>query len=177
MNSTIINKERKRKTVFTSDEDRLILDFVEKFGATRWERIEPFIKTRTSRQCRERYKNFLSPTVVKTEWTNDEDLLLENLVFQYGKKWSKLIEYFPGRTDVLIKNRFALLMRRNNSGKRVQNQNLFETVSFNNTTSNLEMTDFSEKLEDDTTFNEPVFDFSFENPIDTENMFSFDISF
>jgi hypothetical protein len=92
--SNILLKERKRKIVFTTEEDKIIYDFVEKFGATRWERIENIIQTRTSRQCRERYNNFLSPTIVKKEWTSEEDRLLENLVFLYGKNGQNLLNIF-----------------------------------------------------------------------------------
>jgi hypothetical protein len=125
-------KERKRKVVFTKEEDQMILNFVETFGATRWERIENLIKTRTSRQCRERYKNFLSPAIIKKDWTSEEDSLLTELVSQNGKKWSKFAQYFPGRTDILIKNRFSLLMRHEKTGKRIHNHISLEPVIFSN---------------------------------------------
>jgi hypothetical protein len=103
--------ERKKRVLFTKEEDEIILNFVSVNGASRWERIEKIISTRTSRQCRERWKNFLSPSVQKGEWTNEEDALLESLVAQRGQKWSNFTEFFPGRTDVLIRNRYALLKR------------------------------------------------------------------
>jgi hypothetical protein len=129
-----IKQERKRKTVFTKEEDQIILDFVDKFGSSRWERIENLISTRTSRQCRERWKNFLSPNIVHKEWTSDEDLLLENLVSQNGRKWSNFVQFFPGRTDVLIKNRYSMLMRHIKTGKRVPIQSNITTMeeSFSN---------------------------------------------
>jgi hypothetical protein len=172
------HKERKRKTVFTPEEDKIILDFVEKYGATRWERIERIIQTRTSIQCRERYKNFLSPTVVKKEWSSEEDLLLETLVSQHGKKWSKLAEYFPGRTDILIKNRFSLLMRHVKTGKRTQNQFSAETIPLkHNQINEEEQVNSADYGNDMTTTDEPFFDFSFDNHAESNDIFSIDYFF
>nr|AGM32419.1 Myb-like DNA-binding domain containing protein [Coptotermes formosanus] len=133
-----IKPERKQRTIFTKEEDQAIMNFVQAFGANHGERIEPFIKTRTSRQCRERWKNFLSPDVSKKGWTVEEDLLLEKLVNEFGPKWSNLAKFFPGRTDVLIKNRYCLLLRHIRAGKRAstvsnkrfeQNQPIFSVES------------------------------------------------
>jgi hypothetical protein len=173
--SNILNKERKRKTVFTTEEDEIIFDFVDKFGSRRWERIESIIQTRTSRQCRERWNNFLSPTIVKKEWSFEEDRLLENLVSQYGKKWSKFVEYFPGRTNILIKNRFSLLMRHTKTGKRIQNQILNEKINI--TSIHIDVVgevDFSDKTENITSVDEQLFNSSSENPAETDDIFSFD---
>jgi hypothetical protein len=171
-----IKQERKRKAVFTKEEDQIILDFVDKFGSTRWERIENFISTRTSRQCRERFKNFLSPNIVHKEWTSDEDLLLESLVSQNGRKWSNFVQFFPGRTDVLIKNRYSMLMRHIKTGKRVKIQNNIATMeeSFSNP--------ISEPIEEESTEINSNFDFTFENienEYQSENneLFAFDLIF
>jgi hypothetical protein len=173
-----LKQERKRKTVFTKEEDQIILDFVDKFGSTRWERIDNLIPTRTSRQCRERWKNFLSPHIVRKDWTSDEDLLLEKLVSQNGKKWSKFVNYFPGRTDVLIKNRYSLLARHIKTGKRIPNQ-------FSNQNQNIIMKDsfsfpISEPVEEESIEINPIFDFTFtdaENQIENNEFFSFDSFF
>jgi hypothetical protein len=53
-------KSKKSKAVFTQEEDQQIIDFVGQFGTKRWERIEKIIRNRSSRQCRERWKNSLS---------------------------------------------------------------------------------------------------------------------
>jgi hypothetical protein len=173
--SNILKKERKRKTVFTTEEDKIIFDFVEKFGARRWERIESIIQTRTSRQCRERWNSFLSPAVVKKEGSYEEDRLLENLVSQYGKKWSKFVEYFPGKTNILIKNRFSLLMRHSKTGKKIQNQILDEKININPIHINvIEEVDFSDKTENSTSVDEQLFNSSSENPTEIDDIFSFD---
>jgi hypothetical protein len=64
-------------------------------------------------------------------------------------------------------------MRHIKTGKRNQNQNLFEPIPLNNNQMN-EMVDFSDKLDDNTRFDEQVFDFSFENQFETDNTFSVD---
>jgi hypothetical protein len=64
------------------------------------------MKTRTDRQIRERYLNYLAPNINKGIWTLEED---ERLVYilstNKSKSWKTFERFFPGRTDVSIKNR------------------------------------------------------------------------
>ena len=101
----------KCKHKFTESEDQMIIEQVRKNGAKNWEKISEFIPGRTGRQCRERWINYLCPDVSHSMWTQDEDLLLRNLFQQFGKQWSRIASYFPTRTDVMLKNRWALLNR------------------------------------------------------------------
>jgi hypothetical protein len=170
---TINQKPRKSKSVFTKEEDQQIIDFVEKFGAKRWERIELLIPNRTSRQCRERWKNSLSAELVNNPWTGEEDFLLEALVGRYGQKWSEIKEYFPGRTDVNIKNRFCLLQRHIKKGKRkpqqfiVQNSGQSSPVLSNNFSEIIESLEPDPSLENyefPFTNADSTYDFQIENP-------------
>jgi hypothetical protein len=97
---------------FTPEEDRLIQDEVSRFGPRCWTSIAAKIPNRTSRQVRERWKNYLCPAVNNGPWTAEEDQLLATLTTQIGPKWSQLVPYFTDRTDVHLKNRFILLERR-----------------------------------------------------------------
>jgi hypothetical protein len=173
-------QERKRKTVFTKEEDQIILDFVKQFGSTRWERIETLISTRTSRQCRERWKNFLSPNIIHKDWTTDEDLLLENLVSQQGRKSSKFVNYFPGRTDILIKNRYSLLMRHLKTGKRILTQ--VANPKQDTKTEPFFSIPISDQIAEESVEINTTFDFSFENfenenQIGNDEFFFFDVIF
>jgi hypothetical protein len=111
-------QERRKRNMFTREEDQMIIDFVYHRKKVNWLEIESIIKTRTARQCRERWKNSLSPILTKQLWTLEEDNLLKKLVEQQGQKWAILQQYFPGKTDVHIKNRYQLLNRHLKTGKK-----------------------------------------------------------
>ena len=102
--------QSKRK--FTQEEDRVILEMVKQYGIRVWKQISERLGSRTPRQCRERWKNYLSPGIDSSPWTHDEDAILEKMVRQLGPKWSIIRDSLPGRTDVNIKNRYALIQRR-----------------------------------------------------------------
>ena len=52
---------------FTKAEDDLLKQLVLKYGETNWMAVAAQMKTRTPRQCRERYKNYLSDKI-KNSW-------------------------------------------------------------------------------------------------------------
>ena len=64
------------------------------------------IEGRTGKQIRDRYLNILKPGAKKGDWTPQEDHLILSLYYQYGRKWSKISNYVPGRTEGQVKNRF-----------------------------------------------------------------------
>lgn len=110
-----IHTHSRRK--FTPEEDDQIRKAVALFGNSSWVTIAKHVQGRTSRQCRERWVNYLDPEVNKVSWTIEEDMKLQNLVEQYGQKWSRMVGHFDGRTDVMIKNRYTLIKRRIQRGE------------------------------------------------------------
>lgn len=54
-------------------------------GINKWSEIAARIPGRLGKQCRERWFNHLDPTLKKTPWTPDEDLLLVELQGKLGK--------------------------------------------------------------------------------------------
>jgi hypothetical protein len=78
-----------------------------------WRKIASQMGTRNQRQCRERWRNYLSPQVADPqEWTSDEESRLASLYSTIGSQWSLLASYFPGRSIVNITNRLKMLQRR-----------------------------------------------------------------
>lgn len=87
------------------------------------------------RQCRDRYYHYLDPNI-STDicWSQSEDECLLNLVEKVGKKWKIMEKMFPGRTEVSLRNRYNLLLRKfNREQKKInQSQNLKSICSFLN---------------------------------------------
>lgn len=106
---------------FTKAEDELLKSLVEKHGESNWITISAAMKTRSPRQCRERYKNYLSPKIQNGPWTPEEEQLLIEKVKELGQRWSNIALYFEPRSDVNVKNHWSAMvnrqLREKNQGK------------------------------------------------------------
>ena len=100
------------KHKFTEEEDKRLRQIVAELGEFNWKRISEEMGTRNYRQCRERWKNYLSPNVKKDPWTKEEDSLLMSLYETYGSQWTLMAKHFQNRTDVNLKNRWVVLSSR-----------------------------------------------------------------
>jgi hypothetical protein len=103
------------RQMFSAHEDECLKQLVSQFGNRDWKTIARQMPNRTTRQCRERYKNYLSPELSNLPWSPSEDLLLREQFAKIGPKWATLATFFSGRSDVSIKNRWATLNGRNMS--------------------------------------------------------------
>jgi hypothetical protein len=105
-------RRRRQKMKFTEVEDEIIRNAVQTSGPHQWKKFADLLPNRTGRQIRERWKNYLAPNLTTAQWTEEEDAQIAGFVATYGRQWAKIAENMPNRTDVCIKNRFALLTRR-----------------------------------------------------------------
>lgn len=98
-----------------------------------WKQIGQMMD-KTARQCRDRYRNYLSPDIVNGPWSDEEDAFLKEKVESLGCHWSMMTKYFPGRSDVNLKNRWSILKDRNVETRksivslRIENFSISETV-------------------------------------------------
>ena len=96
----------RHRQLFTPAEDMQLCSLVACLGARNWDEIAKQMPGRTGRQCRDRYKNYLSPEISTIGWTYEEERLLAEKYAEFGPKWSKIAEFFQGRTGTALKNRW-----------------------------------------------------------------------
>ena len=111
---------------FTAAEDALIVDVASKMTEVDWKTVAEILGTRTARQCRERYRNYLSPDVCNKDWTPSDDKLLEEQFQIYGPQWAKIRNSFSGKSCVNIKNRWAKIRaNKQRCAKQVQRKGAY----------------------------------------------------
>lgn len=107
--------------LWTPEEDERLLATVSAYPHSKnppWPKIAESIPGRTGKQCRERFKDHLDPSLRQAEWSQTEDATIFRLYSAEGSKWSRMTKLLPGRTDNNIKNRYHHLRKR--FEKRVQ---------------------------------------------------------
>lgn len=95
----------------------LVSHHIRKFGKlthSMWERIACGMDWRRSpKQCRDRWRHFLDPSIKIGNWTQAEDAKLMCLYAQYGpSRWCKLAQQLPGRTPARVKRRLQVIRKR-----------------------------------------------------------------
>jgi hypothetical protein len=99
----------KSKEAFTAEEDQQIIEFVHQNGLSRISELK--VKNRTTRQLRDRYKNYLDPKISKNNFNQEEDMILLSSVEKYGQKWSFISSaFFVSRTAISLKYRYQRLI-------------------------------------------------------------------
>lgn len=96
------------KVKFTPEEDDKLIRLIDLMGTRDWEAISIEMKVRSPRQCRDRWNNYLSPSLTSQPWTEEEDKLLDKLYNKYGSRWTKIASYFRNRSANGVRNRFRL---------------------------------------------------------------------
>ena len=92
-----------------------------------WGAISMRMKGRTPKQCRERWRNKLNPTIKQTPWTVPEDITLMDMHSKLGNRWVLLASLLPGRTENSVKTRFKSIVRaKRRSWRREEDEKVME---------------------------------------------------
>jgi hypothetical protein len=106
-------KKRAMLSKFTEAEDTKLRSLVHEWGTANWRQIaDKMGGGRTTRQCRERWQNYLRRDIINGPWTAEEEELLVEKYGEYGPIWRTIQTFFPNRTDIDIKNCWLRRQRR-----------------------------------------------------------------
>jgi hypothetical protein len=84
----------------------ILRDMVAAIGRRRWKEIAKSLPGRNARQCRERWKHYLSCDKTEVPWTAEEDDLLFEKISLWGAKWTRVARLLGNRTDLEVKMRW-----------------------------------------------------------------------
>ena len=104
------------KGSWTPEEDETILKFVQTHSDKEWSKLALILTGRTGKQCRERFRNHLDPSINRDPWTPEEDQMLIDLHAKFGNAWTTISAYIKGRSDNCIKNRWNSKVRKRVEG-------------------------------------------------------------
>jgi len=93
------------KTKWTSTEDNILLQLHD-INGNNWSKISKIMKSRGSKQIRDRFINNLDPKIKRGNFTIDEDLKILKLKNKYGNKWALISKHFEDRSPDIIKSRY-----------------------------------------------------------------------
>ncbi|KAF0916919.1 hypothetical protein E2562_015093 [Oryza meyeriana var. granulata] len=103
--AAVAEEEDLRRGPWTVEEDVVLTGYVAAQGEGRWNELARAAGLRrTGKSCRLRWLNYLRPDVRRGDFTPQEQLLILELHFRWGNRWSKIAQHLPGRTDNEIKN-------------------------------------------------------------------------
>ena len=140
------------KIKWTSIEDEKLIKAVEKYHHKNWKLIANEVSSRSPKQCLERWYGMLDPSLIKTEFTPEEDQIIVDMQNRLGNKWTLIAECLPGRSAISVRNRSDLLKRhaKNPSLSKLHpkevNSNESSSFSFNDAQSS----DFSFQMKSET---------------------------
>ncbi|KAG1441365.1 hypothetical protein G6F56_011518 [Rhizopus delemar] len=103
---------------WTSEEDEALRKAADFYGVGNWRKIQRLVHQRTDMQCRERWVNMLDDTINHEPATQEEEEQINELVEQYGTKWSLIASFIPGRTDNSIMKIYNKMKKSMDSAKR-----------------------------------------------------------
>ncbi|KND89733.1 Myb-like DNA-binding protein myb-1 [Tolypocladium ophioglossoides CBS 100239] len=111
----------KRKGPWSKAEDSRLMQLVQGCESPNWVGISRMLRSRSPKQCRERYHQNLKPTLNHEPITPEEGVEIERLVEQIGKRWAEIARRLEGRSDNAVKNWWN---GNQNRRKRLENQRI-----------------------------------------------------
>jgi hypothetical protein len=105
-------QKKRTRNLFTDVEDEQIRQLVAQDGEGNWSRVAEKLPGRSARQCKERWDSYLAPHIINGPWSKVDDELLLAKTCEIGHQWKRLESWFPGRSDINIKNHWRKIYKR-----------------------------------------------------------------
>lgn len=103
-----------KKGKWSDLEDQLVKNSVNLLGKS-WSLISMLVKTRSEKQIKNRYENYLDPRLNLDNFSPEEDRIILRCYQKLGNKWSKYLKYLPSRSIKNIKRRYLRIRNSNQS--------------------------------------------------------------
>ena len=121
--------KHKLRNKFSKTEDDLLRSLVEQYGENSWPEVAKNMVGRNTRQCRDRWTQYLSPAANNSSWSKEEDNQLIKLYNEFGSKWALISKYFNGRTNSCVRNRAVFLIRNIDKSKSEHKNPVKDVIS------------------------------------------------
>jgi hypothetical protein len=107
------NGQRSKRRDWVHEEDVRLLAGILRYGLKDWSSVAGFVGNgRVRSQCSQRWIRGLDPSISRKKWTEEEDVMLKELVMKHGaKNWTKISKSMPGRNDIQCRYRHILLSK------------------------------------------------------------------
>jgi hypothetical protein len=100
-------KKSQKKTLWTQQEDNLLLSLVSQGGNRRsWLTISKKLGTKSAHQCLGRYRT-IRPNIKKGAWSTADDTQLLLGYSKYGRKWNLIANFLQNRSSKQIRDRYT----------------------------------------------------------------------
>ena len=149
------------KKKFTEEDDQKLREIIARIGTSSWIEVAKAMGDRNSRQCKERWENYLDPTINTSPWTQEEDDLLIQKQLEIGSKWVTIAHFFNRRTDAQVKNRWQMLdrkMKKMQKAKTVQSSTSYVSPPQPQQVNEQEPSIQFVRFEQEETFDDNIFD-------------------
>ena len=98
--------------MWTDEEDEQLRALVAEYGVKKWALISTKMAAKGAKQCRRRWQNYLNNDIKQGGWSEEEDRILLEGHRLHGNKWTEIARMVTGRTDNAVKNRHAVLVKK-----------------------------------------------------------------
>jgi hypothetical protein len=103
---------RKMNNPWTEDDNLMLHQNFNEFRDDKFRNIAKHLPQRTPREAQARWRLYENTSLDKNQnMTQQQEDLLMNLIKSYGKKWSFLSKYFPGKSQNTLKYTYLRLVK------------------------------------------------------------------